>query len=313
LIATAEQLGRSVAGLAKAGKAEEYTGPVLFTGEAAGIVFDQLLADKLTDPAPPVSAGPRGGQLARGGKLTGQVGRRVLPAGFQVVDDPTRASAGGTPLLGSYAVDDDGVKPEPVMLVEDGLLKSFYMSRIPTKEIPATNGHGRRTGGRVTGQPSNLLITVENGEADLKARLLTLCKEEGLPYALIVERFEAGGPRGPAGGGRRGFRRGGGSGRGFGGQDPADRTELPDPLAFRKVYADGREEVIRGGRIVAVTARTLRDIDAAGTDRNVFTRRLAGFGPSAVTIVAPSVLITDLDVRPTEDNSEKPPLIPPPA
>src|SRR5262249_28818056 len=159
-----------------------------------------------------------------------------------------------------------------------------YMSRIPTKEIAATNGHGRRSfGGRVTGQPANLLITAANGSADLKERLKALCREENMPYGLLVERFEAaGGGGGP--GCRRGFGR---RGRGFGGpaQDPADRSDLPDALGFRKIYADGREEVVRGGRIAGVTARTLRSIAAGGTDRNATTRRLTGFGLAAVTIV----------------------------
>ena len=61
--------------------------------------------------------------------------------------DPLRRNIPGTsvdgiPLLGSYAVDDDGVPAAAVTLVEDGLLKAFYMSRIPTKEIPLF-GFGR--------------------------------------------------------------------------------------------------------------------------------------------------------------------------
>ena len=53
----------------------------------------------------------------------------------------------GKPLLGAYRVDDDGVPAMPVTLVEDGQLKAFYMSRVPTQEIAISNGHGRRAGG----------------------------------------------------------------------------------------------------------------------------------------------------------------------
>src|SRR5262249_41410575 len=138
-------------------------------------------------------------------------------------------------LFGTYAVDDDGVPAAPVTLVEDGLLKAFYMSRIPTKEIAASNGHGRRSvGSRVTGQPANLLVTAANGTADLKEKLKTLAKEEGLQYGLLVERLEAGARPGGFGG-FGGFRRGpggpGGRGRGFGGGGaPGDASDLPDPI-----------------------------------------------------------------------------------
>jgi TldD protein len=311
LTGAAEELAKSLTELASAGKTEEYSGPVLFTGDAAALFFDRLLADKLSDPAVPVSAGGGPGAFQRGDKLTGQLGRKILPAGFRAVDDPTKEAEGDTPLFGAYVVDDDGVRAAPVTLVEDGQLKAFYMSRTPTKEIPATNGHGRRSlGGRVTGQPANLLVTATNGAADLKERLKALCRDENLPYGLLVERFEAFGRGGGPGFGR-GFGR---RGRGFGGaaQDPGDRSDLPDALGFRKIYADGHEEVVRGGRIVGVTARTLRSIAAAGTDRNATTRRLAGFGLSAVTIVAPSLLVPALDVRAPEGGGEQAPLIPRP-
>jgi TldD protein len=308
LTAAAEALARSVTQLAAAGKAEEYSGPVLFTGEAAAIFFDRLLAEKLSDPALPVFESARAGQFTRADKLTGQLERKILPTGFRAVDDPTQTAIDGIPLFGSYAVDDDGVPAAPVTLVEDGQLKAFYMSRVPTTEIATTNGHGRRAGGgRVTGQPANLIVTAAGGVADPKERLKTLCKDEGLPYGLVVERFEAGG--GGRGGGRFGR---GGFGRGRGGGDPADRSDLPDALAFVKVSADGHEETVRGGRLAGVTARALRSVVAAGSDRNVLTRRLAGFGPAAVTIVAPSVLVTGLDVRPAEGGGEKPPLLPRP-
>ena len=236
------------------------------------------------------------------------LGRRILPAGFRAVDDPTKDVLDGIPLLGGYPVDDDGVPAAPVTLVEDGQLKAFYMSRIPTKEIPASNGHGRRGfGGRVTGQPANLIVTAAASSADLKQQLQTLCRDEGLPYGLIVESFGA-----PAGGG--GFRRGfGGRGRGFGGPPPAAASDLPDPIAFRKLYLDGHEEAVRGGHLAGVTAHALRSIVAAGADRNVTTRRLTGLGPACVTVVAPSVIVTQFDVRPAEEGGGKPPLIPRPS
>ena len=75
---------------------------------------------------------------------------------------------------------------------------------------------------------------------------------------------------------------------------------------------DGQEELVRGGQFTAVTPRALRSVAAAGTDHNVLTRRLAGFGPSAITLVAPSVIVSGLEVRGAEEGGEKPPLLPRP-
>jgi hypothetical protein len=157
----------------------------------------------------------------------------------------------------------------------------------------------------VSGQPANLIVTARDGAADLKERLLALCREERLPYGLIAERLGTaaggGGPRFARGQGRRG--------RGFA-APPEERSDLPDAIAFRKVYADGREEVIRGGRFAGLTARALRGIAAAGSDRNTLTRRLGGPGPAAVTVVAPSILLRDVEVRVMVGGSgEGPPLL----
>src|SRR5207249_3607432 len=156
-----------------------------------------------------------------------------------------------------------------------------------------------------------LIVTAANATADLKERLKAVCREEGAPFGLIVERLDTS-PAAGGGGFGRGFGRRGG---GFGGFGPpaADRSDLPNAIAFRKLFPDGHEEVVRGGRFVGVTSRALRNVAAAGADRNAASRRLGGMGTSAVTVVAPSVIVTQLDVRPEEGTAEKPPLLARPA
>ena len=53
---------------------------------------------------------------------------------------------GGSDLIGYYEYDDEGVKARPVKVVENGVLKTFLLSRSPVGEfVPlAPNGHGRR-------------------------------------------------------------------------------------------------------------------------------------------------------------------------
>jgi len=76
-----------------------------------------------------------------------------------------------------------------------------------------------------------------------------------------------------------------------------------------RIYVSGHSS---GGHLAGVTAHTLRSIVAAGADRNVTTRRLSGMGAACVSVVAPSVIVTQLDLRPTEGGGEKAPLIPRP-
>jgi hypothetical protein len=62
---------------------EQYTGPVLFEPQAAGGVFESLLADGLCARPVPLGAGRWGDQ-----SLEKKIGLRILPRSFQVYDDP---------------------------------------------------------------------------------------------------------------------------------------------------------------------------------------------------------------------------------
>src|SRR5207247_4485970 len=71
------------------------------------------------------------------------LGARVLPAGVSLVDDPSARDFRGTPLIGSYAVDNEGVRAQKVTLVDSGNLKNELMSRRPGPDFNESNGHGR--------------------------------------------------------------------------------------------------------------------------------------------------------------------------
>jgi hypothetical protein len=93
------------------------------------------------------------------------------------------------------------------------------------------------------------------------------------------------------------------------------------PLLVYKVFPDGREELVRGLRFRGFNARSLRDILAAGDDATVFDfmDNIAPFamvGQASYTteacVVAPSILIDDLDLHPAEDELPKLPVVPAP-
>ena len=101
------------------------------------------------------------------------------------------------------------------------------------------------------------------------------------------------------------------------------------PLFVYRVYvADGHEEPVRGGVIEGLTLRSLRNILAIGDDPVVYTymqNPAEGFAGTALgsfgsaqggipsTIVAPSLLLDDVEVRGFHGEPRRLPLVPAPA
>jgi TldD protein len=71
---------------------------------------------------------------------SGKIGEKVASPLITVVDDPTIEG-----LYGSYQVDDEGVYAQPVVLIENGRLKTYLYDRLTAFKYQKTpNGHGRR-------------------------------------------------------------------------------------------------------------------------------------------------------------------------
>jgi hypothetical protein len=109
-----------------------------------------------------------------------------------------------------------------------------------------------------------------------------------------------------------------------GGAGTGDRL----PLMVYKVYPeDGREEVIRGARIIGVNTRALRNVSGIGNDNFVYNymqSQVAGFAGTALgafgsaqgglpaSVVAPSLLFEELEVRGARGEPKRLPLLPAP-
>jgi predicted Zn-dependent protease len=306
--------------------AQDYTGPVLFEARAAAPLLAQILGPAMNGSRPPISFQPIVEQMLGnlGGKSdwTGRFGARVLPASVSVVDDPSAKDFHGTPLIGSYSVDDEGVRAQKVAVVENGTLKALLMSRRPGNDSDQSNGHGR-SGFLTDAKPtmSNLFFTStdEISPADLKKKFLDECRAEKLAYCVIVREMDN-----PSLSllHQEDFSEllasyGGGAGTG-------DRL----PLLVYKIYPeDGREEVIRGARIVGVNSRSLRNLAGIGNDNFVYNymqSQIAGFSGTALgafgsaqgglpaSVVAPSLLFEELEVRGARGEPKRLPLLPAP-
>ncbi|HEY2645933.1 MAG TPA: metallopeptidase TldD-related protein [Candidatus Acidoferrales bacterium] len=253
---------------------EDYRGPVLFSNDAAGDMFFDLIVPNI------LGRKPAAGRPARTtGAFASSYRARVLPDFLSVVDDPTVESFGGRSLGGSYKVDDEGVPVAPLSVVDKGTLVNFLIGRMPIRDFPASNGHGRAAGGGNTGPaPGNLFIRAAKTSTrdELKKRMMDECRDRGLKYGYFVDTL---GPR------------------------------LSPRLLYRVWTDDGHEELVRGAVFNELDTRALRsDLAAAGNDPLVSNRT----GVPFMAIVSPSVLFDELEVRRADNSKEKLPDYPAP-
>jgi predicted Zn-dependent protease len=318
--------GTELMALRAAPPAQDYTGPVLFEARAAAPMLAQVLGPAVNGARPPISFSPVMEQLLGnlGGKSdwVGRLGARVLPSGVSVVDDPGAKDFNGAPLIGGYAVDDEGVRAEKATLVESGNLKNELMSRRPGPDSNQSNGHGRAAFlNDAKPTMSNLFFSSAEtfSAADLKKKFLDTCRAEKMTYCLVVREMDN-----PTLSllHQEDFSEllasyGGGAGTG-------DRL----PLVVYRIYPEnGREEMIRGSRIIGLNSRALRNIAGIGNDSFAFNfmqsqdngfagTALGAFGSARsglpASVVAPSLLFEELEVRGARGEAKRLPLLPPP-
>lgn len=318
--------GSELMALRAAPMAQDYTGPVLFEARAAAPLLAQVLGPALNGARPPVSFTPVMEQMLNGlgGKSDwiGRLGARVFPASVSLVDDPGAKEFNGVPLLGKYSVDEEGVRAQKVTLVENGNLKNELMSRRPGPDSDRSNGHGRAAFlNDAKPTMSNVFFASADtlSPADLKKKFLDSCRAEKQNYCLIVREMDN-----PALSLLRqedfaellaSFQGGTGTG---------DRL----PLVVFRVYPDtGREEMVRGARIIGLNTRALRNLGGIGNDNFVYNymqSQITGFAGTALgafgsaqggipaSMVAPSLLFDELEVRGARGEAKRLPLLPPP-
>jgi hypothetical protein len=293
---------------------EDYNGPILFEGVASAQLVAEVLARNLALTRRPVSDRGRNG-MSQPSELEGRQGSRIMPEFMSVVNDPTQTEWRGRPLFGHYDVDREGVVPQPLALVDKGVLNNFLLTRQPVRGFSGSNGAAILPGlfGASTAGIGNLFVkaseTVPVGA--LRKKLIEMCANRGKPYGIVVRKLDF-----PSSASFQEIRqllsRGGQSG------GPA-RVSLP-VMAYR-VYPDGHEELVRGVRFGGVNARSLKDIVAAGDDDIVFDF-LENGAPFAVmgtggfiaeaAIIAPSLLIDDLELHKMDEELPKLPIVPAP-
>jgi predicted Zn-dependent protease len=296
------EIGQAAADLSQqrgAPEAEDYLGPVLFEPRAAAQLISTLLAPQVGGaPAPKTDSSNAMFRSMSGAEteLAGKVGERVMPAGLRVEDDPTLDRFAGLPLVGGYAADDEGMAGQKVVVVENGILKRFLMSRAPRKGFEHTNGHAHvpRYGPPKAGI-SNLIVSAKKGTSgpDLRKALLAEAKAAGRPYGVIVRQLDDAAMTGDVTGMLRASRGG---------------SNVPPPLSIVRLMPDGKEQPIRGATFATLPLRTLEDIVAVGAEPAVVSGYSGPLG-SVSSVAAPALLIKRVDLKKPTGTQRKPPTL----
>jgi TldD protein len=288
----ATDLAQRVSDLRVAAKGEDYCGPILFEGQGAAELFSQVMAPNFGFAEEYLGSEGWRNPLKNG------VGRKILPGSISVIDDPAARDGSGKPLPGDYLFDDDGVAAEKVRIVQDGVLKNFCQSRLPTRHSKQSNGHS--LGGH--GVPSVLEVTASktNSPEEIKQRLTELAKEAGLDYIMVVPRIKDDYVLVEYPSSSRAKSRPYAT--------PSYSVRPTDPITVYKQYlSDGHRELVRGLEFRFVSLRAFRDIQAIARDskpwfvepNDCITRAL----------VTPSFVIGEIELTPVPPEHSTPPIV----
>lgn len=189
------QFAEGLVGLKNAPQLNEfYSGPVMFEGGAAANIFSSTLLNQsglFAYRKPAAQA-----QMPQAVKtLENRMDRKIIDNRISVKNYSKLDKYNGTPLIGAYEVDAEGVIPaDEQLLIEKGILKSFLNGRVPALKAEQSTGSSRfimtNTDLAYATAPGTIHVEVEKGVKPdkMKKALIKAAKEEGVDYAYIVRK-----------------------------------------------------------------------------------------------------------------------------
>ena len=282
------KVGGDLVKLLRAQAAQPYVGPAILSGRAAGVFFHEIFGHRIE--------GHRQRDETEGQTFTTSVNKAVLPEFLSVLFDPTRKALDKIDLNGWYSFDDQGIPARPVPLVQNGILKTFLMSRTPIDGFPNSNGHGRaQPGYEVVSRQSNLIVDSKRQvtDAELRKMLIEEVKKQNKPYGLFFEQVT-------------------------GGYTTTRRQGLQAftviPLVVYRVFADGRtDELVRGADIVGTPLASFSRILATSDRLEVFNGFCgAESGSVPVSAISPALLVSEIEIQRKPESKDLGPILPRP-
>lgn len=272
MIADVKDMITRLRALQQAPVANPYTGPAILSGAASGVFFHEIFGHRL-----------EGHRLKEGGEtFKNMVGKRILPAAFNVVSDPTLTRYAGSDLNGYYRYDSEGVRARRVVNVDKGVLKSFLTSRVPLEGFPVSNGHGRAAmPNDAVSRQSNLIVETAKPYTDsqLRAMLRAEARKQGKEYGYFFKTVTSGFTLTGEGGSLNSFN--------------------VTPLEVYRVYVDGRkDELVRGVDLIGTPLSMFSHIIAGGGSTEVFTGSCgAESGWVPVACASPAIFVGQVETQ----------------
>lgn len=284
LLKKMQEMWTALQAKAKAPEGDPGAGPAIVDPYLAGAIFYDILMVRL-----------EAGRFLK--KRNNRIyakkkGKRILPSFLSIIDDPTQTHWKKTYLESHYLYDDEWVRARRMTMVQNGILKNFYMSRKPYKKYQRSNGHGRAAFG-VGGfsRPGTTFVksTREYSTDDLKKMLLKEMKRQGRRYGYILKRFE-------------------------GYSNVRNMIYTVKPAFLHQLDAKtGKLTLLKGLRVRTSALQILSGILATGKDYVVFNGSDSeDSGTIKISTVAPSLLIQRLDFTRVQGQEKKNYELPPP-
>jgi len=238
---------------------DEYNGPVLIVGKAVAHLFARtLFQSKDALIASNMLPDPRGYRSsADQTSIETRIGKSIVPAGITVRSLPHLSSFEGTPLAGSYAIDDEGVVPEnETILIEKGILRTLLNDRSKIKEFENANGH--------SSGPGVIDVFIDNGSdmSVLKRALIEEARKDGQEYAIIL----------------------------------VESPDIAGGVhAIRISVADGKEQTFRAPQAGNIELKDLRELKGASSQRRAYNIPFGSDKPASF-IVPEAILLKEFEV-----------------
>jgi len=289
LLRETEQVARELSDERQAPVQAPIAAPAILDQEFTGVLFHEALGHKLEGQR---QRDPQQSQVFRD-----LVGKRIIPADISLLDDPTMTDFKGEPLHGAYEFDSEGVPASRVVLVDHGVLENFLMSRWPVHGFSSSNGHGRADSqARPTGRMANLVVRADAPvpRAELTRKLVALARKAGKPYGfLLVGAFGGENPNS---------------------RDAAQTLEVRPRLVYRVDAKTGAQTLVRGVTMVGTPLVVLNRIVAAADDASLANGFHCGAESGWVPVdqIAPSVLVSEIELQRQPEDRARPPILPSP-
>lgn len=120
-----------------------------------------------------------------------EIGDTIIDTAIRVEQLSGISSYKGQKLWGYEEVDLDGVKPENILLVDNGILKNRLSGRLNSRNSPHSTGNERFSGSFATVYPGVMRATssVQQSLKRIKSEFIRMAKKAGHQYAYILRTY----------------------------------------------------------------------------------------------------------------------------